>query len=486
MNRKQRRAAAKHGGARPGGRSVGGPVTAQLAEIQANGLAHHQAGRLTQAEACYRKVLAAEPSNVNALHLLGVLARQVGQHRAAVDLISRAVSLNDRVPELHCNLGNALMDLGRTAEAEACYRQALALKPDYAAAHNNLGNVLQGRGEHKQAEACYQHVLALEPDQAQASCHRTLAPNPDLAAVHGNLGNALLMQGRSVEAEACCRHALTLEPAYPEGHNNPRQRSPGDQGRLDVKPRSATGGRLDLKPDLAEAHNNLGLVLKDDGKPGDAEACYRRAIALKPGFTDALCNLGNLLLDLGEIERALDVAHIALGAKEAGDAKTLFVRCIGRFAEVQSISNVGALRGNLVRALMEPWGRPSDLAGFAAHALKQDQTIGRCVKRANDAWPNRLSGSGNYRGRPDWLTIADDRLLICLLESTPVCDIELERFLTAARFTLLQAATATPDPGLLDDAMLKVGCALARQCFINEYVFAVAAGEFSGASAAIT
>src|ERR1700719_3597112 len=110
MNRKQRRAAGKQGGARPGGPSAGAPLTAALAEIEASALAHHQAGRLPQAEACYRKILAAEPANVNALHLLGVLARQVGQPRAAVDLIAKAVALNDRVPELHSNLGNALMD----------------------------------------------------------------------------------------------------------------------------------------------------------------------------------------------------------------------------------------------------------------------------------------------------------------------------------------------------------------------------------------
>src|SRR5947209_8717115 len=147
MNRKQRRAAAKQSGLRPAGPFVAaGPSAAELAELQTSGLAHHQAGRLPQAEACYRKILGAAPRDVNALHLLGVLARQTGQHSAAVELISRAVALNDRVPELHSNLGNAFMDLGRTAEAEACYRRALALKPDYAAADNNPGNVMPGRG----------------------------------------------------------------------------------------------------------------------------------------------------------------------------------------------------------------------------------------------------------------------------------------------------------------------------------------------------
>ena len=472
-------------------------MRAQLAEIEASGLAHHHAGRLPQAEACYRKILAVEPSNLNALHLLGVLARQAGQPRVAVDLISKAVALNERVPELHSNLGNALMDLERTAEAEACYRQALALRPDYAAALNNLGNLLQGRGEHSQAEACYRRLLALDPAyreaqenpgaappgraqpaEAEARARRALALKPDLALAYGNLGHALSMQGRSAQAEASCRRALALEPNYPEGHNN-LGNALKDQGRLEEAEASYRRA-LALKPDLAEAHNNLGLVLKDQGKLADAEACYRRAIALRPGYAGALCGLGHLLLDRGEIAPALEAAQLALGGKEIADARALFVRCIGGAAGAEAIPDAGALRERLLHALLEPWGRPSQLAVFVAGVLKHDPTIGACIKRANEAWPHRLS-EADLLGPAGWSTIGNDRLLIAMLESTPVCDIELERFLTAARFILLQAASAASHPSLPDEAKLKAGCALARQCFVNEYVFGLAAGELDQA-----
>ncbi len=499
MNRKQRRAAAKQSGIRPGAPFTAAAVSAaELAQLQASGLAHHQAGRLPQAEACYRKILAAEPRDVNALHLLGVLARQTGQYSAAVELISMAVALNDCVPELHSNLGNALMDLGRTEEAEASYRRALALKPDYAAAHNNLGNVLQGRGEHEAAEACYRRVLALEPSytetndnlgvalreqaksaEAETSCRRALALNPDYAAAYSNLGNALLMQGRSAEAEAACRQALRLDPGYPEGHAN-LGNALKDQGRLN-EAEACYRRALELDPDFAVAHNNLGLLLKDHGRHADAEACYRRAIALKPDLTDALWNLGCLLLDLDEIEPALEVAQRSLRTKEDNNAKSLFVRCVSHLPKTEMFSNPGAPRSNLLRALTEPWGRPSDLAGFVARVLKQDRTIAGGVKRANAAWPSRPSAP-ELLGPSDWRTLAGDQLLIGLLESTPACDIELERFLTAARVSLLEAATATSGPASRDDAVLKVGCALAQQCFINEYVFALAEGEHDQAS----
>jgi tetratricopeptide (TPR) repeat protein len=442
MNRKQRRAAAKQGRTGPRGPFVRAPSAAELAEIQASGLAHHQAGRLPQAEACYRKILAAEPDNVNALNLLGVLARQAGEPSVAVDLIGKAIALNGSVAELHSNRGNALMDLGRTAEAEASYRRAVALKPDYAAAHNNLGNILQGRGEHQQAEVCYRRALALEPRytdahgglgvallEAEPSGRAALALRPDYAAAYANLGNALLMQGRSAEAEASCRRALALAPGYADGHNN-LGNVLKEQGRLD-EAEACYRRALDLDPDLAEAHNNLGLLLHDRGKLADAEACCRRALALRPGYADALCNLGHVLIDLGAVDAALGAAQLALAAGESIDAKALFVRCIGRCAAAETIADVDALRGHLLRALIEPWGRPSELAGFIARVLKQDGAIGGCVARANHARPSRPS---ELLAASDWRTIGDDQLLIGLIESTPVCDIEMERFLTAARF----------------------------------------------------
>src|ERR1700749_4382051 len=121
MNRKERRAAAKQAGPRPAAAAPPDRLTV--------GIAHHQAGRLAQAEACYREILASNPTDVNALHLLGVLARQVGQCAAACDLFSKAIALNDRLPELHSSLGNTLMDLGQVDKAEDSYRRALALNP---------------------------------------------------------------------------------------------------------------------------------------------------------------------------------------------------------------------------------------------------------------------------------------------------------------------------------------------------------------------
>src|SRR5262245_39552256 len=102
------------------------PEMAQPAEValQAKldqGMALHRQGKLADAERCYEEVLQRQPDHFAALHLLGVIARQTRRTERAVELSKRAIELNPKLAAAHSNLGNALMDLGRPAEALASY-----------------------------------------------------------------------------------------------------------------------------------------------------------------------------------------------------------------------------------------------------------------------------------------------------------------------------------------------------------------------------
>ncbi|MCH7551375.1 MAG: tetratricopeptide repeat protein, partial [Proteobacteria bacterium] len=143
MNRAQRRRQQKQ--AKKPAKNQKRSRPAAVSDLQAllqEGLRAHQAGQLTDAEAAYRRVLGLDADHADANHLLGVIAHQVGDHRAAVELIGTAIRHNPTDAAYHCNLGNALHELGRLDEAAASQRQAIALKDDYAKAHNNLGSVL--------------------------------------------------------------------------------------------------------------------------------------------------------------------------------------------------------------------------------------------------------------------------------------------------------------------------------------------------------
>jgi SAM-dependent methyltransferase len=108
-----------------------------------------------------------------------------------------------------------------------------------------------------------------------------------------------------------------------------------------------------------------------------------------------------------------------------------------------------------------------DLALPAVSLVKLNPAISHCCARATAAWPTRLKIE-DLSGR--LAAIADDELLRLLLETVPVCDIELERCLTGLRAILLDAAAEGPATPT-EDGLLRFCSALARQCFINEYVF---------------
>src|SRR3954463_13966028 len=111
-------------------------------DTTARGLELHQAGQLAEAEAIYREILDAEPNNAVVLHLLGVLAIQVGEQQAAIDLISRAVELDPTTAAYQCNLGVAYQNVGRLEDAADWYGRALAVQPDHVDALNNQAIVL--------------------------------------------------------------------------------------------------------------------------------------------------------------------------------------------------------------------------------------------------------------------------------------------------------------------------------------------------------
>jgi tetratricopeptide (TPR) repeat protein len=116
-------------------------------EILEVGLRHQQAGRLPEADRCYREALALDRNNPDGLHLLGLLSHQIGRNEQAVDLIAQAIVQNDRIALYYSNLGLALAALGRRADAIARQWQALALDPDLLQAHMLLVEALLP-GEH--------------------------------------------------------------------------------------------------------------------------------------------------------------------------------------------------------------------------------------------------------------------------------------------------------------------------------------------------
>jgi tetratricopeptide (TPR) repeat protein/SAM-dependent methyltransferase len=507
----------------PQHRSVSGKTApAQVVPLYELAVGQHQAGFLREAENLYRQILAIDQKHINSMYNLGLLGLQTGRTDFGVKMIAKAVARNHRVPEWHYNLAFGLAALGRNQAAIAHYRKAVALKPGYAEAHMNLGNVLKVAGQLDRAIASYERVITLRPESMEAHCNvanvlseqgqweraaqsyeRALALDPNSAQAHTNYGIVLSAQGKWAEAADRHQRALALNPNLVEAYVNLGKvfASEGKHEEAAAQYRQA----LARNPDYAQAHNNLGVVLMADGQVDAAIGSYHRAIALKPDLSEALNNLGLMFLAKGQSNRAVDclqraivqrsdfidahnnlarawmaerdsgqalrVLMRALSVRDTAETKALFVACL---KGLRTLPEGQDYRDMVVRALAEPWGRPSDLAHFAAHLIVQNPEIGASVARALDAWPERMPTAA-------WLppatraAIARDEVLRALLENGRVAHVGLERFLTALRFALLCLAADLAD--VADPDELRLFCALARQCFDNDYVFDVTERE---------
>ncbi len=280
----------------------------------------HQSGNLQQAEHFCRQILQANPRRVDAMHLLGLIAQQVGRNDIAVDYLGQVVRLSPDFIEAHNNLGNALGALGRFDEAVASYQQALRLRPYIAELHNNLGVALREQGKLEEAAAGFRRALELKPaypeahnnlgnilreqkklDEAAASLRQALLLRPNDAEAHNNLGLVLAEQENLDEAVANYQQALRLKPEYPEAHLNlgTALRAQGNlQGAV-----ASLNQALRLKPSYAEALNGLAVALGDQGNVHEAVACYQKALDLKPDYAEAHNNLGMAWLILGNFEQ---------------------------------------------------------------------------------------------------------------------------------------------------------------------------------------
>jgi superkiller protein 3 len=292
------------------------PVLSVLALARALG----EAGDIAQAERLLRLVLAARPDQVVLLGALGKLLEgqkrwqeAIGCHRAtraqrphlgvalawALLRVGQAVEaeailrdLTDKAPdnpELCSHHGTLLCDyLHRPAEAEALFRRAIALKPDYAIGHQNLGVALSKQKKLEEAVAAYRKAIALKPDGALA---------------HFNLGVVLRDQKKLEEAVVTYRKAIDLQPDFAKAYNN-LGNALYDQKKLDEAV-AAHRKAIDLKPDYAVAYNNLGVDLSDQKKLDEAVVAYRQAIALKPDYAEAYDNLGNVLAKQKKLDEAI-------------------------------------------------------------------------------------------------------------------------------------------------------------------------------------
>jgi 2-polyprenyl-3-methyl-5-hydroxy-6-metoxy-1,4-benzoquinol methylase/tetratricopeptide (TPR) repeat protein len=224
-------------------------------------------------------------------------------------------------------------------------------------------------------------------------------------------------------------------------------------------------------PNHAETQSRLGAVLMAQGKTSEAIIQLERATALDPELFEAFGNLAQAYLATGQDVKAVQAAYRALELRETTPGKTLFARCAHN--AVFRTDRDGRARKLMLRALLEDWAPPRAITGAYLSLIKLNVGINDCIARVNSAWPTRIAAT-ELLDLPGIAELSGDQLLRGLLERDPITDIGLERLLTNVRHAMLTLCMKRSE---WNESLLEFFCAVARQCFLNEYVYILTESE---------
>jgi len=219
-------------------------------------------GDYINAEAHYLKALEANPNNVEALAKYGfLLVTYLKNPDKSIEVLSKAVQLSPGYYDAQYNLGIALIEKERFADAELHLKEAARLDPESFETRVNLAWALSSQGKWPEAITELEAALKIQPDSAQA---------------HNRMGQARHHQGQSDQALACFEKAVALDPK------------------------------------LAEARYNLGAILAEMRRFPEALPHLEEAIQLEPEKVSRLEFYGRVLIETGDLERGPEVMERVL------------------------------------------------------------------------------------------------------------------------------------------------------------------------------
>lgn len=195
--------------------------------------------------------------------------------------------------ESYSNLGNAMKQIGELELSKRLYLRAIELKPRFSEAYANLGLLLAEKGEVGEAVEAYASSLLLGGSRDAVWCQ---------------LGQLYRADGRLCDARRCLGEAARRGSYVAVSTLAAMAKDEGDNECACIYYREA----IRRRPELADAHSNLGNVLKQHGRLDEAIACYEHAMRHAPELAVARGNLASAYLERGDLELAIRTFHEAI------------------------------------------------------------------------------------------------------------------------------------------------------------------------------
>ncbi len=215
----------------------------------------------------------------------GMANERTGNYPAAVKAYERGLEVEPDNVELLNAMGFALFQQGESEEAVIALEKAIAVDPQHWKAHNNMALASIDLGEFEMAEAHYRESLAIEPQPA----------------IYNDLGFVLERQGLPEDAVVAYRKALELDPDSASAHYN----LGASLARSGAFPEAETHllAAVEKNP-TSQTYAGLGFVLWQQDRNDEAIASLRSAIETDPKNAAAYGALGTIYVQQGSLEEA--------------------------------------------------------------------------------------------------------------------------------------------------------------------------------------
>ena len=275
------------------------------------GVAAHKKGQVEEAERLYKAILNSQPAQPDANHNLGVLLVSINKTDAALPLFKVAVETNSKVDQFWLSYIDALIKAKQGENAKQVLEQAknqgvaeykLDILKTQLNSLNTTGNVYSANPPQILLSRLLEHYQSGRLGDAEILALSITRDFPNDNFSWMILAAVFKAIGRNIEALNANQTAVELSPQDAEAHSNlgVTLQELGRLNEAEVSLRQA----IVLRPNYPEAHNNLGNALKEQGRLDEAEASYRQAIVLKPGYANAHSNLGATLQELSRLDEA--------------------------------------------------------------------------------------------------------------------------------------------------------------------------------------
>ena len=359
------------------------------------GITAHKEGKFQDAERLYRAILQSQPAHPDANHNLAVLAVSMNKVESALPLFKAALDAKPKEEQFWLSYIDALIKQKQPGNAKQVIQQAKnqGLAGDKLNAlesklSSQIQNVNTPNPSQQQLKSLLEYYQSGRYDDAEKSALLLSKQFPHHNFSWKILGAVFKKTSRTLEAVFTGNKTIEITPDDAEAHNN-LGNTLKELGRLqeaEVNHRQATV----LRPAYAEAHNNLGNTLKELGRLEESEASFRQAIALKSDYAEAHSDLGHTLQELSRLDEAEGSYRQAIALKpdyvEAHNNLGVMFKELGRLDEAEVIlSRAIALKPDFAEArnnlgiTLKELGRldESEVSYKQAIALKSDYASAR-------------------------------------------------------------------------------------------------------------